>query len=184
MMKAFVTSVGERTTAACCRQLSRYGFDVTLLDEDEPWAVKYQRFLHAASGQDCVRVDADVVPNASIGSSFRDFMVEQDDKLMAQGTVFDFYTNAAKVGQPVFYRASAFPLILGKLHEIDRERPESWAWRLPEVNPHTFTYVMAPMGMHGFFQDEEAVTRTRRNRKERRHEFDEALVLELTNLSK
>ena len=64
-MKAYLCSVGELTTQICVDQLKLFGFDVILLDEIEPWYDKYKRFIFQTE-EDCIRIDADVIPNKNI----------------------------------------------------------------------------------------------------------------------
>jgi len=64
-MKAFITSIGEKTTKICCEQLSKFGFEIILLDEIEPWINKYKKFINMAN-EDCLRVDADIIVNEQI----------------------------------------------------------------------------------------------------------------------
>lgn len=185
-MRAYVTSIGERTTQICCDQLKRRGFDVELLDSIKPWYEKYTEFIFKAKsyGKDCVRVDADVIVNRH----FTPLNVVEDSELMhnmlmLQYRIFDFYKNDIGAGQPVFYSAAAVQIISQSTECLDRARPETSAWRLPQINKMTRT-VDTVVGMHGFYQDEPTIGRAWRNKMERKQmgSFDFELVSQITNL--
>jgi len=172
-MKAYVTSIGEKTTEICCEQLKKYGFEVVLLDGQEKWFDKYKRFISMAN-EDCLRIDADVIPNQRIKEvkdAFEGFM-------MVQYSMYCFYKNDVRVGNPVLYRKRALDIIKRYIDKLDRLRPETAAWRLDEIRPHAFTNYLV-VGMHGFFQNNEEVER---ERSRRRHVFDFDLVDRLRQL--
>lgn len=175
-MRAFVTSIGEKTTDICADQLSRFGFDVVVLSKKENWADKYRQFIDSTE-EDCIRVDADVLVNERVK-----LMREMPhlDILMAQGSVYDFFHNDSWVGQPVYYSRNVFKIIRHQLEHMNEMRPESWAWRLADVNKKTIS-LDTLMGMHGFFCDEEQLERAYRNKESRgqlgRFDFDLARKL-------
>jgi len=170
-MKAYLTSIGERTTDLCKWQLERFGFEVVLLDEKEPWFEKYQRFLNTAN-EDCIRIDADVIPNKKIQG-----LVMCEGYLMVQSLVYCFYRNDVTEKSPILYRAEALGIIRRNLNKLDRFRPETGAWRLPEIVNRTWTFETI-VGCHGFFQRKEDILRgienkvRIRNRQEDRCDFD------------
>ncbi len=181
-MKAYVCTIGEKTTDICIEQLERYGFEVVVLAEKEPWPVKYKKFLELASKEkaNCIRVDADVIVNKNVKIFERK---NWDRYYMAQGTLFDFYRNDIFIGQPVWYSASCFQIILENFDQLDLIRPEASAWRLKQINDwtHNFDEIM---GMHGFAQDQETMDRAYRNkalRKQMEH-FDFELAHKILNL--
>ncbi len=177
-MKAYVTSIGEKTTDICVRQLKRYGFDVVLLDKKEPWIEKYKNFIDKTPREDCLRVDADVVVNKHIKEVFN--VANLEDILMAQFSLYDLYQNDIFVGQPVLYKKASFKIIQDNFWKLQQNRPEATAWRLEDINHSTFSSPQI-VGMHGFFQDEQTVTRAIKN-KEDRHQmgrYDFQLVKEL-----
>lgn len=163
-MKAYVTSIGEKTTEICCKQLQRFGFEVVLLDGAEPWPVKYNKFIQMAE-DDCIRIDADVIVNEDIK------LIMQSDYTnykMVQWYAYDFYKNKVGISSPVFYSKEALRIIRKKFKDLDLRRPEASAWRLPAINPFTHTDLII-IGMHGFFQTKEDMYRHldhRRNRKQ------------------
>jgi len=180
-MKAYVTSIGEKTTDICVAQLRRYGFDVELLDKKEDWPHKYSKFLFTAQ-EDCLRVDADIIPNENIAQILTDDYGD-DEPLMIQYQYYCLYRNNIHLGNPVFYTRKAIDIIRDKYLTLDMRRPEASAWRLPEINSRTLTSSLV-VGMHGFFQDKETIDRAKKNKEDRGqmklYDFD--LAYKLTNL--
>lgn len=185
-MKAYLTSIGEKTTKLCQEQLQRFGFEVVLLDGQEAWINKYKRFIEMAN-EDCIRIDADVIPNSNIA------MIENDlnyaynkmgqDMLMAQWKCYDFYRNNVGVCSPVYYSKEALDIIKADFNQLDFSRPEATAWRLRRINDRTYTGDLI-VGMHGFFQDEQHLSRHLENKIERKQmsEYDFDLAIKLREL--
>lgn len=174
-MKAYVTSIGERTTALCCEQLERFGFGVVLMQSDENWPHKYARFIHEAD-ENCLRVDADVIVNKNIATV-------QFNGLMKQWHTYDFYRNDIGVTSPVYYSKLALGFIRNRITKIDWTRPEATAWRLPDINGLTETGPEV-VGIHGFFQDDEHLKRHLENKIERKQieEYDFELARKMKAL--
>lgn len=168
-MKAYVTSIGEKTTQICVDQLKLFGFDVVLLDTKEDWFSKYKRFINLAK-EDCIRVDADIIVNQNIIDPLR-FTFGFNNWLMVQFKVYDLYKNNVHTGIPVMYKEDAINIIRYNFDKLDKTRPEATAWRLPEINPFTFN-IDEVVGMHGFFQDREAMLRHIKNKIERKQMGD------------
>lgn len=181
-MKALVTSCGEKTTAVCIEQLKKLGFEVMNDDRRIPWHKKYRDFIEVMAQEpaDVLRVDADVIVNEKVADAL---MFGERGYLMAQFQIFDFYKNDLSTGQPVWYSKHVFPIIKKHLKHIDHLRPETWAWRLAEVNNDTVS-IGGVAGMHGFFQDEETMKRAKENKFARRQEsnYDFELAEKLFNL--
>ncbi len=148
-MKAYLTSIGEKTTGICKWQLERLGFEVIMLDGKESWFDKYKKFIMVA-GEDCIRIDADIIPNINLKK------VPMSGELMEEYFCYDLYRNNVGVCCPVFYRKRAIEIIRANIDKLDKNRPETSAWRLPEIVKSTFVGQVV-MGLHGFFQDKEAV---------------------------
>jgi len=164
-MIAFLCSIGERTTEICRWQLERLGFEVIVLDEVEPWLVKYLRFIDMAN-EDCIRIDADVIVNDKL-------LLEIDqipkEMLMAQFQGFDFYKNEVGICSPCFYTKEALEIIRINFDKLDERRPEATAWRLKDINDLTWTGERV-IGMHGFFQDKETIKRAKKNKADRKQD--------------
>lgn len=180
-MKAYVTSIGEKTTKICCEQLQRFGFEVVLLDGIEEWFDKYKRFIQIAN-ENCIRIDADVIVNSNIQEilNYGDF----ENVLMIQYYGYDFYRNNVGIISPIYYTEKALQIIKKNINLLDPNRPETSAWRLSEINPFTSTSNLI-LGMHGFFQSRKEFDRALKNKKERKQmaEFDFELADKLFKLN-
>jgi len=68
-MKAFVFSIGERTTGLCVEQLEKMGFEVILYKDNTSLWDKLKRFYTEAleTNEDkFLRIDADIIPNQNV----------------------------------------------------------------------------------------------------------------------
>lgn len=180
-MKAYITSVGEKTTKLCCDQLERFGFEVILLDTEISWFDKYRRFINIAN-EDCLRIDADIIPNANTQKIAQNGCLN-DNYLMIQYSHYDLYKNDISVGNPVFYKREAIEIIRQNINQFDRLRPETSAWRLPEIVKRTYTSDLV-CGLHGFFQSRKDMERVYESKKARGqlNNFDFGLVNKLIKL--
>lgn len=190
-MKAYLTSIGEATTQICKDQLERFGFEVVLLDGKEPWIDKYRKFIEIGSEayENCIRIDADVIPNAGIKAVFDDIpywenILSNGPVLMAQWNCYDFYRNGVGVCSPVYYSKEALLIIREDWSELDKRRPEATAWRIKRINEYTQTG-NAIVGMHGFFQDKGHLDRHLENKIERKQmeEYDFDLAQRLLKIT-
>lgn len=172
-MKAYVYSVGEKTTKLCVEQLERYGFEVVLVQNELPWHENYKHFILNAN-EDCLRVDPDVIVNENIRHAEQ--MLRRHPALMFQFQTYDFYSNKLKVGQPVMYTKEVLNILKQHYHRMNKERPETWAWRLEQVNPRTVTIEELVVGLHGFYQDTRTIERAAANRLARKLDFDQEFV--------
>lgn len=175
-MRAFVTSIGEKTTQVCCEQLKRFGFDVILLDKKEDWLNKYKRFILLAN-EDCLRIDADVIPNKHIKEAGKEGFG------MVTYTTYDFYRNDIGVTSPVFYRKDILMKLKKRIKDIPAFRPETSASRFPEINKEKFHSSLI-VGIHGFGADKEMIDRAKKNKTERGQmkEYDFDLAFNLMKL--
>lgn len=172
-MRAYLTSIGERTTRVCYEQLERFGFDVILLDKREEWVDKYKSFIRLAN-EDCIRIDADIIPNESIKR------VGGENYGLITYMTYDLYRNNIGVSSPVFYKKRIIDILKKRIKDIPTSRPEANASRFPEINPDKYNSNLI-IGMHGFFQDKETRARAERNKIERKQivYYDFNLIKEL-----
>lgn len=181
-MRAYVTSIGERTTDICVSQLKKFGYEVLLLNQVEPWFDKYKKFISIAD-ENCLRVDADIIVNQNIMNAERFTFHFDNEWMMVQFSVYDLYKNLPHSGVPVMYNKKALEIIRNNFYSLDPRRPEATAWRLPQINRMTYT-IHELVGMHGFFQDKESILRHMKNKIERKqidlYDFD--LAEKLMNL--
>lgn len=183
-MKAYVTSIGEKTTDICVEQLEKFGFEVVLLDKMESWESKYKRFIRMAheSNEDCIRVDADVIVNKNIKKVFED-VEREDNYLITSYNLYDLYRNGIFEGSPILYTKKAIGIINRYHMMLHPNRPESSACRLDRINPHKY-HDETIVGMHGFGSDKETIMRAKQNKIDRKQIelFDFELVDKLMKL--
>ena len=181
-MKAYVTSIREKTTGICCEQLEKFGFEVVLLDKEESWESKYKRFINIAheANEGCLRIDADIIVNENIKHVGTALI---NDELIASYNLYDLYRNGIFVGSPIFYTKKALGIIKRYHMMLHPSRPEASACRLDGINPYKFQSPLI-VGMHGFFQDYVTIKRAKTNKTDRKQQgvFDFELVDKLMNL--
>ena len=183
-MKAYVTSIGEKTTEICVQQLKKFGVEVVLLDKEESWESKYKRFIRMAheDNENCIRVDADVIVNKYIQEAMYCGDLE-DGTLIVSFCLYDLYRNGIFAGSPIFYTKKALGIIDRYKMMLHPDSPESSACRLDQINPHKYQSDII-VGMHGFFQNYGTIERAIINKKDRKQQdlFDFELVDKLMNL--
>ena len=162
-MKAYITTIGERTTDLCIEQLKKYGFDVIVLDENELWINKYKRFIKMADG-DCLRIDADTLVNENAMLIGVD--VKPEEYIIAH-IYYDMYKNNISLGGPVFYTKKGLDIIRENLDKISEQRPETSAVRLKQFIGHMGRRDFV-MGIHGLGQDDITIERAIYNKVMRR----------------
>jgi len=178
-MKAYICSIGEKTTQLCCEQLKKYGFEVILLDEKESWHKKYIRFIELAN-ETCIRIDADIIPNSNIKNILNE---ELGDTTMIQYGHYCLYKNLPSIGNPCLYTKEALDIIKMNVNFIHETRPETSAWRMDGVRQKAWTDDTI-MGTHGFFQFKEDIERAKANKIDRKQEgqYDFDLVDKIMKL--
>lgn len=159
-MKAYLCSIGEPTTDIVKEILQGFGFEVILLDEVEPWYDKYKKFIFQAT-EKCIRIDADIIPNKNI----RDFKTLRNGMHQASG--YDMYKNEVGIMSPVFYSKEVLEIIRKNWHLVTKDRPETSASRIPEVNKQFFTS-FSVVGIHGIYQRKEDIDRHKQHKIDRK----------------
>lgn len=186
-MRAYLTTIGERTTNICKEQLIRCGFDVVIFDKVEPWIDKYKRFLDIAN-EDCLRIDADIILCKNAKKYIENEIYYHNDLRCTDGwlfgfTLFDFYRNDLYFGSPVFYTKQALDIMKKNIDRVSELRPEVSMSRLPEITSH-YIVCHKVIGMHGFFQNKDAVDRAMENKIKRGQMdlYDFELVNKILNI--
>jgi len=176
-MKVFVTSIGEKTTAICCKQLKRFGFDVILLEKKEPWIDKYKSFIMLAN-EDCIRIDADIIPNENIKQ------VGKEDFGMITYMTYDLYRNNIGITSPIFYRKFILDILKKRIKEIPVSRPEASASRFLEVNPYKYNSNLI-VGIHGLCASSRDIARHEKHKIERKQieQYDFNLINKINEIS-
>ena len=183
-MRAFLTTIGEKTTGICREQLERFGFEVVMLDKKEPWFDKYKKFIMTAN-EDCLRIDADVIVNKNIErvrtSPFTDFQGKK--YLMVEFNGWNFYKNDLGVIGCTFYSAECLEILRKNIDKIQEARPETSAWRMGLIVSRTLNSDIA-VGIHGIGQDLETFKRAMENKVARGQidKYDFNLANKITKL--
>lgn len=151
-MKAYVFSIGERTTDLCCDLLKEYGFDVVLFQDHTPLWEKLKRFYKEAleSGDEwAMRVDADIIPNRNV------IRLANRSKGWTCASGYDWYKqDRGAISIHVMERAvieQCNKFVDDSANEI---RPETYLWRLPEINDYTEVQEDFSCGIHGYGQQD------------------------------
>lgn len=165
-MKAFVFSIGEKTTDLCCELLKEYGFDVVLYQDQTSLWEKLKRFYTEALASDdyiFMRVDADIIPNRNVLR-----LTSNNGWNCAQG--YDWYSQDRKAMSVHIMERPIIEKCLVHIEEAENQvRPETYLWRLPEVNPYTSIQTDFSCGLHGYGQKDhrERIKELKYNRNQR-----------------
>lgn len=153
-MKCFVFSIGEKTTALCCELMKEYGFEVILYQDQTSLWEKLKRFYTEALESDdyiFVRVDADIIPNRNVRNLTSNYGWNC-------ATGYDWYSQDRKAISVHVMERPIIEKCLAHIEEAKHEiRPETYLWRLPNVNPYTSTQTDFSCGLHGYGQKDHRV---------------------------
>lgn len=171
-MKAFVFSIGEKTTDLCVELMKSYGFEVILYQDQTSLWEKLKRFYTEALETDdshFVRIDADVIP---LTNPIK--MHNYYGWTCASG--FDWYKlNDGAISIHKIDR-NIIGLCLDKIELAkNQNRPESYLWRLPEVNKYTEVEETRVWGIHGYGQTDQR-DRIKKLKASRDQKYDWELV--------
>lgn len=181
-MKAYVFSIGESTTDLCVELMKEYGFEVILYQDSSTLWDKLKRFYLEAFGTKdkmFVRIDADIIPNqnAKIIPKYTpnypmwDCSVGWDWYKQDRGSISIHYMNRLAV-----------ELCLDHIDECSRQvRPETYLWRVPNINPFTKQDWTISRGMHGYAQVDQR-ERIKQLKHLRNQEYDWSLVERIEKL--
>lgn len=147
-MKCFVFSIGEKTTDLCCELMREYGFEVILYQDQTSLWEKLKRFYTealATKSDAYFRIDADIIPNRNV------LRLQSIGWTCASG--FDWYSQDRKA---ISIHMMTRPIVEKCLEHIEEakeeNRPETYLWRLKEVNPFTHIQDEFNSGIHGYGQ--------------------------------
>lgn len=161
-MKAYITSIGESTTAACYWSLERLGFEPYVVSDKKTTLWEKLKFIFEQADEDFLRVDADTVCNQNVLE-----LVKQDKLLWYQGLTFDWFKQDVTHGGVQFVRKGAIDIVLKHIDEAKNEdRPETHLTRLEDFhNPRTFETFEMICGLTGYKQkDKRRVEETKMRR--------------------
>jgi hypothetical protein len=180
-MKAFVTSIGEKTTDVCIWALKRNGFDVTPRTDSQSLAEKL-KWIYSQADDDFVRIDADVIVNRNCKpENILRFTEPLKTAWWIQFQMFDWYQQDVSYGGIQFIRKEALPVLRENVDKfMQHERPETELTRSYGMyNPRRFESYDMVMGLHNYKNDMERVktVKSRRNQLDN-YDFDLAQRLE------
>lgn len=170
-MKAYVTSIGERTTDLCVWSLERQGFDVTVLRDGTTLANKLKR-IYAQADEPFVRVDADVICNRNVARTFRElFKIKSDDVWWVQGCTYGWYAQDVIFGGVQFIDKPIIQVLRDNIERYSHDsRPETRLFRMPELyNPRRCISIPGLFGVHGYGQKTSDLVRVKAVKIERGH---------------
>lgn len=178
-MKAFVFSIGEKTTDLCCELMELYGFEVILYNDGTTLWDKLKRFYTEAlesDEQQFLRIDADIIPNSNVKK-----LAE-----MATGWTcavgYDWYKQDRSSISIHIMDKQTIRECLEHIEEAkNRIRPETYLWRLPMVNPRTKHLDWFSCGLHGYGQVEHR-GRIKQLKHLREQNYDWDLIEKIENL--
>lgn len=153
-MKAVVFSIGEKTTDLCCELMAKYGFEVVRLEDPKTtlWQ-KLKQFYELAMDTDedvFVRMDADIIPNANVKTMP---LYKPEYPLWECSVGFDWYKQDRGTISIHYMNRRAIQKCLEHVDEAKREtRPETYLWRVPNINLYTTVDWTINRGIHGYGQ--------------------------------
>lgn len=160
-MRAFITSIGEKTTDLCQWTLERNGFEVEVINNNSSFGSKLQKIYHSTD-EDFVRVDADVVVNRILNAEYIEQLFVLDsrtrdnvhlkDAWWVQFMCFDWFQQNLVYGGVQFIKKEALPALRRNVDTlINDDRPETMLSRIPEFyKPRRFESVEDCVGIHGY----------------------------------
>ena len=151
-MKAYIFSIGEPTTGLCFDLMEKYGFDVQLVynETSSLWDKLKYFYTKALETPDnaFMRVDADIIPNKNVNRLVDDFIHGWS---CASG--YDWYKqDRGAISIHVMDRATIKKCLDNIGGAKNKVRPETYLWRLPEVNRLTDIEDEYSCGIHGYGQ--------------------------------
>lgn len=148
-MKAYVTSIGEPTTALCLWSLERNGFDVTVIEGNSTLAEKLKHIYELAD-QGFLRVDADIIVNRNMTPD-KLLSFENPDIWWWQFRTFDWYKQDLNYAM-AYIKKEALPCLRANIGRFqDDIRPETQVSRIAELhNPRRMKTHDEVMGLHGY----------------------------------
>lgn len=153
-MKAFVFSIGEKTTELCCELMKEYGYDVILFQDNTSLWEKLKRFYTEALESDdktFIRIDADIIPNRNVN----ELVAKHHKEVLAWSCAvgWDWYKqDRGAISIHVMDRKIIEECLKNIDKAKDESRPETFLWRLPTVNQYTRIDESKSFGLHGYGQ--------------------------------
>lgn len=178
-MKCFVFSIGEPTTGLCVELMKKFGQEVYLDQAPDSLWHKLKRFYEVALESEdeyFMRIDADILPNWNVNK-----LIEPTTGWTC-ATGYDWYKqDNGPISVHVMSRnviQKVYEHIMKAEHEI---RPETYLWRLPDVNPQTKIEERFGCGIHGYGQQDHR-QRIKKLKHSRNQQYDWELVERIERL--
>lgn len=185
-MKAYVFSIGEKTTSLCCKLLKSYGFEVILIKDASPLSSKLRRFYDLALKTDddyWLRIDADIIPNRNVlrlAKVVDAFGKDVPSWVCASG--FDWYKqDRGAISIHIMNREAVNRAQKHAPYAKEVVRPETYIWRQPDINPFTMVVESFNAGLHGYGQKDQR-RRIKNLKNLRNQDYDWDLVRKIENL--
>lgn len=145
-MRAYITATREPTLELAKWSLSRWGFDVQVIQGDDRLSDKLAIIYHDTN-DDFVRMDADVIANSNVQMLLLQGM---GDVWWEQYLTFDMYKLDTTHGGIQLIKKEALPFLRRHISEfMHDERPETRMYRIEELNPRCATREVI-LGVHGW----------------------------------
>lgn len=159
-MRAYVTSVGEKTTKLCVSELVNLGYDVVLVKDPKTSLWHKLKYIYYEESEDFLRVDADVVCNKNVTR------LNSINNWWVQGVTFDWYKQDLAFGGVQLVRKEAIPHLRAHIDEARHEdRPETFMSRIKEFHdPRRFETLDVVCGIQNYKNDMSRVKKTKVNR--------------------
>lgn len=181
-MKAYVFSIGEKTTDLCVEQMQAMGFEVVLYQDNSSLWDKMKRFYTealATNDTEFVRIDADIIPNRRV----LDLVKINDGCLWHSAVGWDWYKQERGAISIHHMKREAVETCLENIEMArDKVRPESFLWRLEEFHyPRVCHCIDISCGIHGYGQADQR-DRIKDLKKSRNQEYDWELIRKIEEL--
>lgn len=178
-MKAFVFSIGEKTTYLCRDLMKEYGFEVILYQDSSSLWEKLKRFYTDALASGdwfFLRIDADIIPNRNV------IKFSKYSKGWTCASGFDWYKQDRGAISIHFMDRANIETCLEHIEEAkDKVRPETYLWRLPDINFNTRVEDKYNCGIHGYGQQDQR-ERIKALKQSRNQDYDWPLVERIESL--
>lgn len=152
-MKCYVFSIGEKTTDLCVELMQNYGFEVVLYKDQTSLWEKLKRFYTEALETDdkwFMRIDADIIPNKNVNR-----LVNGAKLSWSCASGYDWYKqDRGAISIHVMDRWVIGECLENIYEAKDKIRPETYLWRVKNINPHTEVVTDFSCGLHGYGQTE------------------------------
>lgn len=175
-MKAYVFSIGEKTTDLCVELMREMDFEVILLQDKTSLWSKLKQFYELAlqtNGQEFIRIDADIIPNKGV----LDLIKINDGCLWHCAVGWDWYKQKRDTISIHHMKREAIEKCLQNIESAkDKDRPETHLWRIEEFHwPRVCHQVDISCGIHGYGQSDQR-DRVKALKRMRGQEYDWDLV--------